>query len=106
MKNFYPGLPTYDLAEQIYDVAKEKSFTLATIQRAGVKATSGNLTKLRNEAILEHPIDKTQKTAPGAVRPRRRQHQHGPRTWVLTPTAIRAIAGYRGEPIPKGVPIA
>jgi hypothetical protein len=106
MRNFHPGVLVYDLAEQIYLQVKTNSFTHAEITRAKIQASPGNLTRLRNWGVLEHPPDKTKPSIPGIVRPRRLPGPAGARYWVMTPKAIRVICRHRGEPLPEGVPAA
>lgn len=89
MKGFYPGMVAYDIAETIYEEVGGDTFTLAALHQAGhTRITSGNLTRLRNAAVLMHP---TEARADGTNRPRIRQHQHGPKTWVLSPAAVKRI---------------
>lgn len=92
MKGFSPGKRGFDMAAEIFRAIQEARFTHADLTLAGVEMHPGNLTRLRNDGVLMHPKDES--TAPTG---RRRQHQHGPKTWMLTPDAVRTLKRYPEE---------
>lgn len=94
MRGFSPGKRGFDMAAAIFRVRRDAEFTYEQIVQAGIQVHPGNLAKLRNDGILMHPPDEAQSQT---GLPRRRQHQHGPKTWLLTPDAVRTLKRYPEE---------
>ncbi len=91
MRNFFPGVRVYDIAEQIYLLVGTRPFTFAEIAAAGVDATPGNLTRLQNRGIVAKLPKKS--SAAGDDFGERPKTNY----WILTPLAVKEIRRYQSE---------
>lgn len=97
MRNFYPGVYVYDIAEQIYLLVGSKPFTYREIVDAGANVTPGNLARLRDWGIATNLRDDERSAELGVTVHRRVGNAPGVKYWVLTPLAIQLIQQRRRE---------